>query len=238
MKKLFDLTGSSRLLLSALALTVIIFSACSKNDDNQFDPPAAGKLMVFNLAPDKPSVAFTLSGNPLGNAPLGYTSFSGTYFNIFPGNRELRSVDFNNGATIATSTETYNDSSYYSAFLLGVNGQYRHVVTEDDYSDVVPVTGKAWVRYINAIADTSATANITVAGTTEAAAYGTISAFRQVDAGAVTFAIASEQANASRTITTTENRIYTILFVGIPGATAPGAAPEIKFIENGIATND
>lgn len=237
MKKIFHIPAVSRLLLLGFAFTAVVLASCSKNDDNQFDPPSTAQLMVFNLSPDKPAVGFTLTGNQLGNVALGYTNYSGGYFPIYPGSRELRSFDFNNGATIHTSTETYNDSTYYSAFLIGTAGQYRHVVAEDNYSDVVPVAGKAWVRYINAVTDTSSRPDVTIAGTTEGAVFGTVSDFRQVDAGTVNISITGGSFNASRSLTMAENRIYTLLFVGQPGATDPGLAVQVKFIENGTATN-
>lgn len=236
MKKLFHMPGYSRLILVGLAFTAIVLASCSKNDDDRFDPPSTAQLMVFNLSPDKPAVGFTLTGNQLGNAALGYTSYRG-YFPIYPGSRELRSFDFNNGATIYTSTETYNDSTYYSAFLIGTAGQYRHVVAEDNYNNVVPVAGKAWVRYVNAVTDTSSRPDVTIAGTTEGAVFGTVSDFRQVDAGTVNISITGGSFNASRSLNLTENRIYTLLFVGQPGATDPGLAVQVKFIENGTATN-
>lgn len=237
MKKLFHTPVFSRLGIFGLAFVVLLLAACSKNDDNNFDQPSSARLMLFNLAPDKPAVGFTISGNQLGNASLGYTSYSGVYLPIFAATRELRAFDTNNGATIATSTDNYADSSYYSAFLIGANGVYRNVVTRDDYSAVVPAAGKAWVRYINAVTDTVTSPNVTIAGTTEAAAFGTVSGFKQVDAGSLNTAITSGTFDASRTITVAENRIYTILFVGQPGATDPLLAPQVKFIENGTASN-
>ncbi|RYD81329.1 MAG: DUF4397 domain-containing protein [Sphingobacteriales bacterium] len=236
MKKLFNTSGSLPLSFLSLFLSVIMFTACSKNDNNDFpNQPAAG-LMTVNLAIDKAPIAFTLSSNQVGGL-LGYSNFSGGYVSIYPGSRELRSVDAGNGSTITQSTNTYVDSNYYSAFLLGTAGNYRHVVVEDKYREVVPVSGKAWVRYINAIPDTLSTPNVTIAGNTQAAAYGTVSPFVQVDAGAINTAIKSEAVDTTRSITVSENKIYTILFMGIPGATDPAKAVQIKFIENGTASN-
>lgn len=237
MKKTFYMPALSRLSLIALAFAAVLFVSCSKNNDNDFDSPPSAQLMLFNLAPDKPAVGFTISGNQLGNAPLNYTGYSGVYLPIYTGSRELRSFDFNNGATIAARTDTYADSSYYSAFLLGAAGDYRNLVVQDDYTNVVPVSGKAWVRYINAVPDTITRPDVTIAGTTEGAVYGSVSDFVQVDAGSVDVAITSGTFNTSRTITLAENRIYTVLFVGLPGATDPALAVQARFIENGSASN-
>ncbi len=222
-------------LVMGLLLSVILFSACSK-DDNDYTPPPSSGLMLFNLAPDKPSVYFTLSGNRLGNGFLGYTSFSGTYLPVYTGSRELRSVDGTNGSSIALTTQNFIDSNYYSAFLLGMNGQYRNLIVRDSYVGVTPVAGKAWVRYVNAIPDSSSIPNVTVGGSTQPATYGLVSAFSQVDVGDVNIAINSGAFNANRTITLSENKIYTVLFVGDPASIDPLLMPQVKFIENGTAT--
>lgn len=237
MKKTFYMPALSRFTLILLAFASVLFVSCSKNNDNDYDAPPSAQLMLYNLAADKPAVGFTISGNQLGNSPLAYTNYSGVYLPIYTGTRELRSFDFNNGATIASRTDTYADSTYYSAFLLGAAGDYRNLVVTDDYSSVVPVSGKAWVRYINAVPDTVTRPDVTIAGTTEGAVYGSVSAFVQVDAGDVDVAIQSGTFNTTRTITLAENRIYTVLFVGLPGATDPALAVQAKFIQNGAATN-
>lgn len=218
-----------------LALSALLFTACSKNDDLPNNPAPAAGLMTFNLAIDKPAVGFTLSGNQLGGGALGYTNYSGIYYNIVPGSRELRSFDFNNGSTIVSTTQSFVDSNYYSAFLLGYNGVYRQVVMKDDYTNVNPVAGKAWVRYINAVADTITRPNVTIAGDTEGAIFGSVSEFKQVNTGAVDVSISSGTFNAARTLTLAENKVYTVLFVGQPGATDPTLAVQVKFIENGTA---
>lgn len=239
MKKIFNIVRLSGLPVLGLALTAILFTACSKDDDGDYTPPSTAQVMTFNLVPDKPSVGFTLSGNQLGNFPLSYTSYSGGYLRIYPGNRELRSFDASTGTTLALNTTTYEDSTYYSAFALGITGQYRNVVVEDDYDNVVPVAGKAWVRYINAVTDTSSRPNVTIAGNTEGAVFGTVSSFVQVNAGDVNVTISNGlDINASRTISMAENKIYTILFVGIPANLDPNLAVQVKFIENGTATNN
>ncbi|HSN59654.1 MAG TPA: hypothetical protein VLR49_01875, partial [Ferruginibacter sp.] len=123
----------------------------------------------------------------------------------------------------------------YSAFLIGANGEYRHVFAKDNFDAITPVSGKAWVRYINAIVDTSSRPNVTIGSVTEGAVFGTITPFVPVNAGSLTASITIE--NTSRTITVEENKIYTILFVGLPNQTNPALAPQVKFIVNGSATN-
>ena len=234
MKKTSHINGFYKTPVLAFTAILFLLTACSKNNNDTTPLPAA-KLMAFNLAPDKPSIGFSLSGNQFGNAALGYTNYTGAYLPITPGNRELRSFDFTGGTTIKLSNHVFADSLYYTAFLLGSNGQYRHLVVEDNFAAVTPVAGKAWVRYINAIPDTASRPNVSIGGITEGAIFGTITDFVQVNAGSLTAAISTE--NTSRTFTVEQHKIYTILFVGLPNQTDPNLAIQIKFIQNGIATN-
>ncbi|HRD57404.1 MAG TPA: hypothetical protein PK504_05110 [Ferruginibacter sp.] len=221
------------LTLSLLAI-VFLLSSCSKNNnDNRI--PRAG-FMAFNLAPDKPAIGYTLSGNQLAYTPLGYTSYTGNYLPISIGQREVRTFDFNNGNTIATSQQSFLDSAYYSAFLVGAVGVYSNVIVRDEFENVLPVTGKAWVRYINAVTDTTARPNITIGTNTETTVFGSVSSFTEVNAGNLDITIENgSNFRAERTITVAENNIYTILFVGQPGQSDPNLAVQIKYIQNGIA---
>jgi Domain of unknown function (DUF4397) len=239
MKKLKNVIGSHGLPLAALLLTVLLFAACKKID--RVEPvytPVAG-VMAFNLAPDKPTVGFALSGNTLGNAALNYTGFTGAYLPVYTGTREVRSFDYFTGSTLAISNMNFADSAYYSAFLLGANGNYRNLVVKDEVELLTPVAGKAWVRYVNAIPDSTSVPAITIGADNENAPYAAVSAFRQVNAGSVNIAVNNGSSiNASRTITVEENKIYTVLLVGLPNQTDPANAVQIRFIANGIATQE
>ncbi|CAN5739503.1 hypothetical protein BH10BAC3_BH10BAC3_27630 [soil metagenome] len=222
--------------LSGLLLTVVLFTACKKDKTEFVQPPAAG-LMAFNLAADKPAVGFSLSNNPLGNAALNYTGFTGTYLPIFIGEREVRTFDYTSGATIATANQDFKDSAYYSAFLIGANGTYRNLVVTDNFADVKPAAGKAWVRFINAIPDSTATTTVTIGEANENAAYASVSAFKQANAGDLNVAVSNGSTiNKSRTINLEENKIYTVLFVGLPNQTDSTKAVQIRYIQNGTAT--
>ncbi|RYE13741.1 MAG: DUF4397 domain-containing protein [Sphingobacteriales bacterium] len=234
MKKIFNLPARYSASLLLIGAAVFALSSCSKDEGITPRQPAAG-LMAFNLAPDKPSVGFTLSGAQLTSSGLPYTGYTGQYLAVAPGSRQLASYDAAAGTPILTSTHIFKDSSYNSAFLIGANGFYRHVVTEDRLDTLRPVSGKAWVRYINAIADTTLRPNVTINGNTEGAVFGTISNFEPVNAGNLAASISVE--NTSRTITVEENKVYTILFVGITNQTNTALAPQVKFIVNGTVTN-
>lgn len=238
MKRLKELTGAYGLTVLGLVLAALVFTACKKdNDYHNNNMPAAG-LMAFNLSPDKPAVGFTLGGNRLGNVPLDYSNYSSVYLPVTPGNREVRSVEFYTGSTIAISNTNFADSAYYSVFLLGANGNYRNVVVKDDVELLTPAAGKAWVRYINAIPDSTPAPVVTIGTTIENAAYASISPFRQVNTGQLVTSVSNGGSiNANRTLTIDENRVYTILLIGLPGATDPANAVQIRFIQNGTATD-
>jgi hypothetical protein len=237
MNKLKNVMGSFGVPVLGLVLAMLLFAACKKQDVNQVNTPAAG-VMAFNLAVDKPAVGFALSGGTaLGNAALNYTGYTGIYLPVYTGTREVRAFEYFSGATIATTSKTFLDSAYYSAFLMGANGNYRTVVVKDDVETPTPVAGKAWVRYVNAIPDSASAVSVTIGSNTETSAYATVSAFTPVAAGPVTFAVSNGGTiNASRTITLEENKVYTVLLAGLPNPTDPEKVVQIRFIQNGTAT--
>ena len=71
----------------------------------------------------------------------------------------------------------------------------------------------------------------------ETASYGNLSSFNRVNAGTVSTSVSNEGSiSASRNITLEENKIYTVLLTGLPGATDSSKAVQIKFIQNGTIT--
>lgn len=228
----FRLHGRSLVGLLAISL---LFSACKKNNNDLPQAPVAG-LMAYNLAPDKSPIGFGISGNQFGNSPLYFSNYTGAYLPVYTGSRQLVSVDYNSGATIATTNVNFADSMYYSVFLVGAGGSYRNVFVKDDLAPLTAATGKAWVRYINAIPDSSAAVSVSIADgdIAEQAAYATVSAFRQIPAGSFNTSISNGSSiAATRNINFEENKVYTILFVGLPNQTAPTQAIQIKYVLNG-----
>ena len=237
MKRGEKMLSISKWPLYGLMFSVVLFAACKKDNDTvNVHQPAAG-LMAFNLAVDKSPVGFTLSSNPLGNSPINYGGYTGTYLPVYVGTREVRSFDYNTGSTIALNNQEFKDSSYYSVFLTGANGNYKNLVTTDDYTLVKPTTGMAWVRYVNAIPDSINLPSIAIGEGSETAGYATASAFKAVNAGSLNVAANNGGGiNVSRSINVEENKIYTILFSGVPGQTDSTKAVSIKYIQNGTAS--
>jgi hypothetical protein len=238
MKNVFSAIRMWLVPVSGLLAVTILFSACSKfNDGNNTNTPVAG-LMSFNLAPDKPAAGIALGGNNLTNSPLAYTNYSGTYQLIYPGNRAVESYDYIKDSTITTVDYNFTADKYYSLFVVGANGNYKNVIANDGFDSLVSATGKAYVRYINAIPDsTKPVVTVGVNGSNiinDNTSFTDISDFKEVNTGNVEVKVNNNTTiNASRTITLEQGKVYTLLLVGIPGQTDAAKAVQIKYITNG-----
>jgi Domain of unknown function (DUF4397) len=238
MKSFFSSIRMALVPASGLLAVAILFSACSKfNDDNNTSTPVSG-LMSFNLAPDKAAVGIALGGNNLTNSPLAYTNYSGTYQLIYPGNRAVESYDYLKDSTITSVDYSFTPDKYYSVFVVGANGNYKNVITNDNFDSLTSTTGKAYVRYINAIPD-STRPTVTIASNgsnviNNNASFTDISDFKEVNTGNVEVKVNNNTTiNASRTIALEQGKVYTILLVGAPGQTDTTRAVQIKYIANG-----
>lgn len=224
-------------LMGMVAVTVLL-AACSKfdNDNNTNNPAAA--LMTFNLAPDQSAIGVELSGNNLTNAPLAYTNYTGNYQLVFPGTRSVLSFGFPSDSTLATRDFNFVQDKYYSLFVTGANGNYSNVISQDNFDSLTRTAGKSYLRFINAIADSSKPLVKVTAPSTdlfnENVGFNTVSDFKVVDAGNVDVAVTNNgNINATRTLTLDEGKVYTVLLVGQPGATDDAKKVQVKFITNG-----
>ena len=109
------------------------------------------------------------------------------------------------------------------------------MIVADDLNQLA--AGKSYIRYINAIPDSSQSNVIINAGGTDIvnqqAAFASVSSFSAVTPGAVTITVNNGgTVNVNRTITLENNKVYTVLLVGEPGS---GSTPvEIRYIVNGV----
>jgi hypothetical protein len=240
MKRRFLFVRQSSILLAGfLLLTFFLFSACKKSLDTFTQPPGAG-LMAFNLVPDKQAVEVTIGGNSLTN-PLAYTNYTGTYRSVYVGNRDVMAYDVYSGATLATTNQLFQDSAYYSLFVLGANGNYKNLIVKDSLENLASTTGEAFVRYVNAIPDSVKQPLVTISsnGTDvfkNNAPFASVSNFKAITPGNVSVQVNDESINSSRTIAIEQGKVYTILLVGIPQTTDSTKAVQIKFIQNGAIT--
>lgn len=225
--------------VAATVLSIaVLFSACKKDRGDVVQTPVSG-LMAFNLATDQPQVSIGLSGNLLGGAPLNYGSYTGTYLNVYSGNRKISSYGSSNNL-LDSLTYPFAKDKYYSLFVVGSNNNYKNVVVQDNYDSLTASSGKAYVRYINAITG-SASSNITFSSgetniVSNNASFGQVSAFTAVTPGSITINV-SNGTVANRTITVAQQKAYTILLMGQPNQTDSTKAVQIRFIENGTVTD-
>lgn len=241
MKKFF----SARRLLAVSGVTalLLVFASCKKSDNNNPDVPVAG-LMAFNLAPDKPAIGFALSGNSLTNSPITYTNYTGGYLGIYTGNRSVTAFDATSGSSIANLDYTFDQDKYYSLFFVGNGGAYKNVVVSDNIDSLSGSSGKAYIRYINAIADSVSQPLVTIADNAgniidENAAFSKVSNFAAAMPGPVTITANDNNAiQTNRTITLEDKKVYTALLIGIPGSTDTATSVQIRYIENGKLSED
>ena len=240
MKRIFNYVRQSKFLFAIILLSPLIFSACKKTTDTNADNTTAG-LMAFNLIADKASIGFAISGNNLTPAPLLYTNYTGNYLPIYAGDRNVESYDVTADTSIAKSTGSFEPNKYYSVFALGNNGHYSNLIVDDNLDTLTSASGNAFVRYINAIPDSSKPmVTVTSNGTaiiSNSAPYASISGFVGVTPGDFTIGVNNEtNVSATRTITFEKDKAYTVLLVGSPQATDSAKAVQIKFITNGVLT--
>lgn len=225
--------------MGCIAVAGLLFSACNKFDNEDNNTPVAG-LMAFNLTPDK-TVGVAISGNSLTNAPLSYTNYTGGYVAIYPGNRSVEFFNHNSDSSLASTSFNFVQEKYYSSFLVGANGNYRNVIVQDNFDSLSVATGQAYIRYINAIPDSSNPAvTITANGShvsNDNAAFAFVSDFKAVNPGDVSITVNNGSSiNANRTITLEQKKTYTILLSGIPGSGSNSV--QIKYIVNGTLEDE
>jgi hypothetical protein len=183
-------------------------------------------------------VSVGLSGNLFG-APLNYGSFTGTYLNVYPGSRQVSSYGSSN-TLLDSLAYIFEPGKYYSVFVVGANNNYKNVVVEDNYDSLTASSGKAYVRYVNAVAGSSSS-NVSIGNgegnvVSTSASFGQVSPFIAVMPGSLNVNVSNETA-VSRTITVEQQKAYTILLMGQPGQTDSTKAVQIRFIQNGTVTD-
>lgn len=235
MKRAFSMRA---ILATGVLFSVIVFSSCLKSNNNDSPGTPAAGLMAFNLSPDKPAIGIALSGSNLTNAALGYTNYTGGYLNIYSGSRTIEAYDAGGGNTFTASDYNFEQNKYYSLFIVGKDSAYRNIVVNDQLDSLSANSGKAFIRYVNAVPDSSRPM-ITVSGNTgsvisENAGFASVSGFKEITPGNVNIAISNNNdIQATRSITVEERKVYTVLFTGVPGSTDTTQSVQIKYIENG-----
>lgn len=230
--------------VAAVVVSGLLFTACLKNNDNNnSNIPAAG-LMAFNLVPDQQSVVVQLSGNTLTAQPLNYLAFTGVYQNIYTGNRSVNAYSYPEASRLTNTNQTFDQNKYYSLFVVGIDSNYKNVVSVDNFDSLTASSGKAYVRYINAITDSVNAANVTITAggssvVNDHAVYTKVSEFKAVNPGDINIAVKSSNGvDVNRTIPVEAKKAYTVLLTGIPGETSESKKVQIRFVTNGTLTDN
>jgi hypothetical protein len=227
---------SATALASMMLLLTLVFSSCVKFNDDTDDEPAAG-VLGFNLAPDIASGGFTFSGTSLSSSPLAFGNYTGAYLKVAPGIKEV--VGHSSGAAV-TTPESFEleEQKYYSTFLLGFNNAYETRTVHDNFSGLSAISGKGYIRYINAVPDlVHPTITFTTSGGThivnENAEFTAISGFVEASPGELTIRFTNGGSiDTSRTITVTAAMVYTVMVTGHSAGTGD-AAVQIRYISHG-----
>ncbi|MGN6541631.1 MAG: DUF4397 domain-containing protein [Ginsengibacter sp.] len=222
----------------ALAATVFLLSACKK--EMPVNNTAISGLMAINLIPDQPAVDLIMSGNYLTNSPLSYTNYTGTYLSVYSGNRTVALGLSNTDTTISRTHFVFEPSRFYSVIAMGANGNYRNLVLNDNIDSLATGSGLAFVRYVNAVPDSSK-ADISIAQNgnnvlNANASFATASDFKSVSPGDITVTASGENYSVNRTISVEKDKVYTVMLAGIPEATDTAKAVQIKYIVNGTVS--
>lgn len=222
-----------------LLFSAIAFSACKKEDVPT--TPTAG-LMAFNLIPDTiQPVVFVLDNNALTNSSIGFGSFTGGYLNVFTGLRTVNLYENSSDSALATMSYPFQPNMYYSAFAMGANGTYKNIIVQDNLDSLPTSSGNAFVRYVNAIPDSSSetvtvsanNSNVVNANTS----FGDVSDFTGIAPGDISINLDNGSTiSANKSMTLEQNKVYTVLLTGMPDATDTAKSVRIKYIVNGTVT--
>lgn len=222
------------LLLPVLAITVLSFSACSDDDENNIvtPPETLSKIKVVHTSPDAPKVDILLD-----NAFVDTLSFprNTTYLDVPAGSRNVKVRATGTTIVPIDANLTFEASKNYSIFAIDVLSNISAIVTTDDLN--APAAGKAHVRFIHLSPDAPAV-NIIANGSITVFANRSFNksitaaeqAFTPVDAGTYNLQVRTVNGNALALdlpgITLTAGKIYTVFAKGLlsgTGAQALGA---------------
>ena len=122
-----------------LAISLISFSSCLKDNDGPPNDSIAGGIMYFvNAYPDAPhGLVYTLGGRMVGNPYTGepmvldYRTYSHPQL-LYPGNRELVITGYNlDQEVIIDTTLAIKVDTVYTSFVYGTTEERKFAMTQD-----------------------------------------------------------------------------------------------------------
>jgi hypothetical protein len=218
MKSIFKKTTKPGFLLCMLgiALTVILFASCQKDNAYYYQGSAVAGFNVVAASPGTASFNFALDNNFVNGPPLLYGQHSG-YINAYTGKRLFSLTSGGTTEVIATDSVTLEANNYYSLFITGLNSAPAFLLTTDDLT--APPLGQAKVRFVQLSPDGGSFDLGIQGGNTLFAsqAYKTASAFVNIAPAMYNFQIKADNTGtvtALDSVTINPNRIYTIISRG------------------------
>lgn len=223
---------------ASLLLAVLLLSACNKNSPGNNNNTNDAGLLPFNLAPGT-SVSIGVAGNAIITGALNFPNYTGQYVPVSPGSKIVDTYKYGQKDSVYASTAyEFSANKFYSLFLVGFNGHYKNIIVPDRVDSSIIGTSKAYVRFINGIADSSDQHFVVSRGTTSALdttlKYTGVASVRPIDPGDVTFAVLNgTDIKATKTVTLEANKLYSIILYGVPSATDDNNKVKVTYIING-----
>jgi hypothetical protein len=205
MKKL--ITGIFGLMLSA-----ILFSACTRIDDSIIKE---AKINIIHTSPDAPSLDVIID-DVKKQTGLRFDQNTG-YLDVATGTRNLKLNENGTNNSVLFSSLTIDEDKNYTIIAANKLNNMEAMVIPDDLT--TPATGKAHIRFAHLSPD-APMVDVLNNGNTFFSAYSfkNISAFRPIDAGALTLnvkATGTTQQVFSIPLTLVEGKIYTLYVKGL-----------------------
>lgn len=221
-----------------LLLAVLIFSACNKTSpDNNNNTTDAG-LLPFNLAPGT-SAGIDIAGTAIITGALNFPNYTGQYLPVSPGSKIIDTYKYGRKDSVYASTAyEFTARRFYSLFLIGFNGKYKNLIVADKVDSSMIGNAKAYVRYINGIADSSDQHFLVTRGPSTVLdttiKYTGVGAVRPIEPGELTFSVMDgTNVKATKIVTLESNKLYTIIMYGVPSATDDVNKVKVSNIING-----
>ena len=138
-----------------LAIGLITFSSCLKDNDGPPDGSLEGGLMYFvNAYPDAPNgLIYTLDGRMVGNPYTGepmvldYRTYSHPQL-LYPGSRELVITSYNDQEVIIDTSLTIKVDTGYTSFVYGTAEEPKFAMTQDRVIEGLGENESA-IRFLN-----------------------------------------------------------------------------------------
>jgi len=223
-------------ILFVFSIATLLFTACSKNDDDGNNPSTPqAKVKFVHAAIIGDSLQVRSNNTAIAGVPkLGFMNSSG-YVNVNTGSATYGFYSTATGTLYEDTTINFAANNNYTVYATGGFSGTGIVVTTDDLT--APASGKAKIRFINLSPDNiNLRTELNGSATDSNISYKGVTAFREVNAGTYTVA-AGGSTIASGVSLSGQNlqsgKIYTYIYNGVStGTGTPNAYSLIQIQHN------